>query len=113
LYLTVASIVDCLQLTFASTTHVTTTAFRFDPTTASDVWCKLEAYLTRLGGTVLIAIICFADIDQYLSTSYHNQLRQISTFTLAQYRIIIIFVEKINHVKRSYLYPIVLIHLYI
>ncbi len=32
----------------------------------------------------MAAIICCSAIDQYLSTSYHNQLRQISTFKLAQ-----------------------------
>jgi hypothetical protein len=87
LYLTViTSIIECLQLNFASTTHIITIAFRFDQTTSSDFWWKLQAYLARLRGTVSIAVIC-------LSRSYHNQLRQISTFKLVQHRnIILLFI---------------------
>jgi len=84
-YLIVGSIVDCYLLIFSTATTVTTTAsFGYDVTQTSNVWCKIRAYLTQFGGTVLPTTICFSAIDQYLSTSYHNQLRQMSTFKLAQ-----------------------------
>ncbi len=83
-YLTVAAIVESCQLIFATTTRTITTESGYDPTQTSIVWCKLRAYLIQFGSTVLPITICFSAIDQYLSTSYHNRLREISTFKLAQ-----------------------------
>jgi hypothetical protein len=83
-YLTVAPIVDCCQLIFTTCIRVIAAAFSFDPTQTSLIWCKLRIYLAQCGATISLATVCFAAIDQYLSTSYHNRLRQISTFKLAQ-----------------------------
>jgi hypothetical protein len=41
-------------------------------------------YLAQFGVTIATTTVCFAAIDQYLSTSYHVRLRQMSSFRLAQ-----------------------------
>ncbi|CAF3066532.1 unnamed protein product [Rotaria sp. Silwood2] len=91
-YLTVASIVDSCQLIFAIATRITVTAFGFDLTRTSLIWCKLRAYLVRSTRIISIATICLAAIDQYLSTNYHVQLRQMSTFKSAQFLISILII---------------------
>jgi hypothetical protein len=83
-YLTIASIVDSLQLIFTTLTRATATTLGYDPTLTSLLWCKLRIYLVQFVATISLGNVCFAAIDQYLSTSYHNHLRQISTFKLAQ-----------------------------
>ncbi|CAF4762180.1 unnamed protein product [Rotaria sp. Silwood1] len=87
-YLTVASIVDSFQLIFAMSTRITATVIGFDLTRTSLIWCKLRVYLIRSTRIISIITICFAAIDQYLSTNSHIQLRQLSTFKLAQRLII-------------------------
>jgi hypothetical protein len=83
-YLTVATFAECYELIFSTTTRVIATASGYDYTQTSLLWCRFRAYLVQVGTTALAATICCSAIDQYLSTSYHNQLRQISTFKLAQ-----------------------------
>jgi hypothetical protein len=83
-YLTIAAIFECFLLIFITLVRAIATSFSYDPTRTSIVWCKLRIYLAQFGGTVATITVCFAAIDQYLSTSYHVQLRQISTFKLAQ-----------------------------
>lgn len=84
-YLIVASIVEIFQLIFVVSTRVITATNGYDPTRTSLAWCKLRAFLSQWGSTMLPVIICSSAFDQYLSTSYHVQLRQISTLRLAQY----------------------------
>ncbi|CAF1248066.1 unnamed protein product [Rotaria sordida] len=91
-YLIVASIVDCFQLIFAAATRATVVAFGFDPTRTSIVWCKLRIYFLQFGSITSSGTVCFAAIDQYLSTNYHHRLRQMSTFKLAQYLVGILIV---------------------
>ncbi|CAF3640038.1 unnamed protein product [Rotaria sp. Silwood1] len=91
-YLTVASIVDSFQLIFAMSTRITATVIGFDLTRTSLIWCKLRVYLIRSTRIISIITICFAAIDQYLSTNSHIQLRQLSTFKLAQRLISILII---------------------
>jgi hypothetical protein len=83
-YLTVASVFDCWQLMFLTTTRVTAVASGYDLTRVSPAWCKIRAYLTSLGAVILSTTICFSAIDQYLSTSYFLRVRQLSTYALAK-----------------------------
>jgi hypothetical protein len=79
-YLTVAAIAGCFQLIFTVSTRVTATAFGYDPTRTSLIWCKLRIYIAQFGGVISMIILCLTAIDQYLSTSSDIRLRQISTF---------------------------------
>jgi hypothetical protein len=91
-YLTAASIVDCCQLIVSTAIRVTTSAFGFDPTRTSLVWCKLRIYFIQVATITSTTTICFAGIDQYLSACYYAHLRIISTFKLAQQLISILLV---------------------
>ena len=88
-YLTVASIADSCQLIFPISADITATAFDFDPTRTSLLWCKLHVYLAKVTRIISTIIICFAAIDQYLSTNYNPNMRRLSTLNLAQYLTII------------------------
>lgn len=83
-YLIIAAIVETFQLTVVVSTRVITATNGYDPTRASIVWCKLRAFLSQWGATMLPMIICSSAFDQYLSTSYHASLRQMSSLRLAQ-----------------------------
>jgi hypothetical protein len=91
-YLIAASILDCCQLIFTTSSRVTTTTFNFDLTRTSIIWCKLRVYLLQFGSTTSVVIVCFAAIDQYLSTNVYSRLREISTFKLFQRLIAILII---------------------
>jgi hypothetical protein len=83
-YLTVASTVDSGQLILSMATRVTTTIYGYDPARTSLIWCRFRTYFNQLLAVISATTVCFAAIDQYLSTSHHIQLRQMSTFKLAR-----------------------------
>ena len=83
-YLIVAAMVEIFQLIFIVSTRVITATNGYDPTRTSLAWCKLRACFNQWGSTMLPIVICLSAFDQYLSTSYHAQLRQTSTLRLAQ-----------------------------
>ena len=83
-YLTVASTVDSGQLILSMATRVTTTVYGYDPVRISLIWCRFRTYFTQFLAVISATTVCFAAIDQYLSTSHHIQLRQMSTFKLAR-----------------------------
>ncbi|CAF1273913.1 unnamed protein product [Rotaria sordida] len=78
-YLIAESILDLLELTIVDTANIAIHGFGNDLTQTSLLWCKLRAFLTQSLTVISLNIVCFAAIDQYLSTSYHPYLRQKST----------------------------------
>ena len=82
--LIVVSIADCCLLLLTSITRVTPTIFKFNLVEQFSIACKIQIFIARLAGIVSICVVCFAAFDQYLSTSYRLQLRQLSSFKLAQ-----------------------------
>jgi len=56
-----------------------------DPANQSLLWCKLRTVTAQPIALLSFSIVCFAAYDQFLSTSHRFNLRQISTYTLAQY----------------------------
>ena len=83
-YLTVAGIADCWQLFFGAFTRAMATSSNYDPVQISIIWCKLRLYLIQFSSTSSAMIVCFTAFDQYLSTSHHTHIRQLSTYKLAQ-----------------------------
>ena len=83
-YLTSAAIIDSCQLLLTAFFRATTTAFDFDPTRTSLVWCKFRIYLVQMGSIISATIVCFTAIDQYLSTSHYGLLRQMSNYKSAR-----------------------------
>lgn len=84
-YLIAASIVDCFLLLVVLPFHITEIAFDINLTEISVYWCKFRPMLTDTLELLSLSSICFAAIDQYLSTNYRAWLRQLSTLKLAHY----------------------------
>ena len=83
-YLTIAAIIDSSQLFLTAFVRATSTAFDFDPSRTSLVWCKCRIYLIQMGTVTSVTIVCFTAIDQYLSTSHYGLLRQMSNYKSAR-----------------------------
>jgi hypothetical protein len=54
-----------------------------DPVHLSIIWCKIRSWATQVFGFISLFTICFATLDQYLSTNYRYSVRQMSTLKLA------------------------------
>ncbi|CAF0835105.1 unnamed protein product [Adineta steineri] len=87
-YLVAESIFDIGQLTqnFANTIWALFLNGN-DPTTVSLTWCKLRSIFPQWYRLMLSAIVCFAAIDQFLSTHHRPYLRQLSSLTIARYQV--------------------------
>ncbi|CAF3218647.1 unnamed protein product [Rotaria sp. Silwood2] len=83
-YLIAESIIDLLELMIAFPSSIAINGFGNDLSQTSILWCKLKPFLTQSITVISLNIVCFAAIDQYLSTSCHPFLRQISTIKLAK-----------------------------
>jgi len=84
-YLTTESIVNCIHLLISFTSRIAMNGFANDLTQTSIVWCKLRNFFVSSFTFLSLTIVCFAAIDQYLSTSYYSYLKQLSTLKLARY----------------------------
>jgi hypothetical protein len=82
-YLTAESIVNCFHLLISLSSRIAVTGYANDLTQKSLAWCKLKNTLIVIFTTLSLTIVCFAAIDQYLSTSYYPYLKQLSTLKLA------------------------------
>ena len=94
-YLIALSISDCGLLLMALPFRLTELAFNYDTTQASVVWCKLRPLISFTLGFMSLSSICFASIDQYLSTNHNPRLKRLSTLKLAHrltYSAIIIWI---------------------
>ncbi|CAF1195836.1 unnamed protein product [Rotaria sordida] len=83
-YIIAESILDLLQLMIIFTTSIVVNGFDYDLAQTSLVWCKLKPFLTQSITLISFNIICFAAIDQYLSTSVYPFFRQKSTIKIAK-----------------------------
>jgi hypothetical protein len=83
-YLTIGSIVDCVQLLTILVTCAVVNTYHYDPMQTSLVWCKVCSMFTQACTLISMTIVCLAVIDQYFSTHYLIRLRKISSFYLAQ-----------------------------
>jgi hypothetical protein len=78
-YLTAESVVNLFQMLVPFTTRIAVNGFANDLTQTSLLWCKLRNAATQSSTLISLSIVCFAAIDQYLSTSYYPYLRRMST----------------------------------
>ena len=79
-YLIVESVVDGYQV-FAGFVEA------LGPFAFSLVWCKLKFLTIQWGRLMLALIVCFAAIDQYLSTNPLPYIRQLNSLTIAHRQI--------------------------
>lgn len=82
-YLTIESIVNIMQLSISFSSRIAINGFANDLTQTSTAWCKLRNVFATSLTLLSLTIVCFATIDQYLSTSYNSFLKQLSTLKLA------------------------------
>ena len=82
-YLIALSISDCSLLLMGLPFRISELAFNYDTTRVSWIWCKLKPLITYTIGFMSASLICFAAIDQYLSTNHNPRLKRFSTLKLA------------------------------
>lgn len=82
-YLITMTINDCSLLIFALPFRWIDLAFGHDLTRLSLIWCKLRPMISHTLALISFSAICFATIDQYLSTNHQPWLKRLSTLKLA------------------------------
>jgi hypothetical protein len=82
-YLIVESMSNCALLLIALPFRITEVAFNYDTTRGAVVWCKLKSMISYTLAIISFSAICFAAIDQFLSTNNQAWLKQMSTLKLA------------------------------
>jgi hypothetical protein len=87
-YLIAESFFDIGQLTQNFANQVwQSTINGVQPVNISLVWCKLRTILPQWFRLILSSIVCFAAIDQFLSTNPILYIRQLSSLKMARYQI--------------------------
>lgn len=82
-YLSIESFVNCFVLTIFHVPRILKHGGGYDPWSSSVAFCKIMGSLNPIVVLISLTTVCFASMDQYLSTSYRLSLRRISTIELA------------------------------
>ena len=96
-YLTTESIVNSIHLLISFSSRIAINGFQNDLTRTSLIWCKFRSVITTSLTILSLSIVCFAALDQYLSTSYNPYIKQMSTLKLAHHLTFIAIVVCILH----------------
>ena len=96
-YLIAESIVNLFQMLIPFTSRIAINGFANDLTQSSLLWCKLRPMFAQSITLISLSIVCFAAIDQYLSTNFYPYLRQMSTIKSAKILISIAIITWILH----------------
>jgi hypothetical protein len=84
-YLTIESICSFFYQWFSITLTILISLYGNDLTGNFLIWCKLKYLLAELFGLITFYMICFEAIDQFFSTNYRFNFRQICTLKLARF----------------------------
>ncbi|CAF1394314.1 unnamed protein product [Adineta steineri] len=87
LYVVTESIANIFQLTIFALIFILIALYQTDPATSSLFWCKFRGMMVTLCTLISFSTICFSASHQYLSTSHHSYLRQLSTIKLTRFLI--------------------------
>lgn len=82
-FLTVESIVNSVQLIISFSSRIAINGFDDDLTRTSLAWCKIRSAIATSCTLISLTIVCFAAINQYLSTSFQSYLKNLSTLNFA------------------------------
>lgn len=82
-YLITTAITDSGLLILALPFRLGELAFEYDLSRYSLIWCKLRPMINHTLALISLSAVCFAAIDQYLSTNHQPSLKQLSTLKLA------------------------------
>ncbi len=97
LYLTVESISNFLnQLTYLILTLLTS-IYGSNFVSNSLILCRLKYIMTQLTGFVTFSMICLSSVDQYFSTNYRFNIRQMCTRKFSEYLIFLSICFSIFH----------------
>jgi hypothetical protein len=91
-YLIIESISNFALLIIVLPLRIDQLIFAYDPTQSSLIWCKIRQAMVIILSLLSFSSVCYAAIDQYLSTNLHAQIRQLSTLKLSHRLIYITFV---------------------
>jgi hypothetical protein len=83
-YFTAEAFANMLQLLILFLIHLLPVIYGTDPANSVLFWCKFRSIIIALCTLIAFSAICFCAFDQYLSTNYQVNLRQMSTIKLAQ-----------------------------
>lgn len=83
-YLVIESIVDIVYLVAFFTSSILSSICGSDPAGYSLVWCRLRSILVQTSALTSFFIVCYAACDQFCSTCYRFNLRQICTLEMAR-----------------------------
>ncbi len=84
-YLTAESISSCVYQLINFTMTIFTSIYGDDGTGHFLFWCKLRATLAGITALTTYSMICCAAVDQFFSTNYRFNLRQIFTLKMARH----------------------------
>ncbi|CAF3493318.1 unnamed protein product [Adineta steineri] len=87
IYFTAESIANTIQLILFFLINILIQVNETDPANLSLFWCKFRGMMISLCTLVSFSTICFSASHQYLSTSHHFYLRQLSNIKLAKFLI--------------------------
>jgi hypothetical protein len=82
-YIIVGSIADFVLLLIVLPFRITQNSSGYDPQQLSLAWCKIRNAIIPIFSLLSFSVVCFAAIDQYISTHHNPWLRQFSTLKLA------------------------------
>lgn len=84
-YFIIESIVDTCQLSTLFVVSAVPVIYGYDPGNSNLVWCKLKNMLPQTFRLLSTSMVCFAALDQFLSTNPRLSIRQMSTLSLSYY----------------------------
>ncbi|CAF1466971.1 unnamed protein product [Adineta ricciae] len=87
IYLLVASIANLVLMNSSFLSRIFLPNFTIDPSSTSVVWCKMRQYFGHVSAITSLFCSTWAMVDQYLLTSHHARLRQLSSVRIAQYTV--------------------------
>ncbi|CAF1080573.1 unnamed protein product [Adineta steineri] len=84
-YITIESISNLIYQFLSISVTILTTIYGDDATGRSLIWCKLRYILAQICALTTLYMICFSAVDQFFSTNYRFNLRQMCTLKLGRY----------------------------
>ena len=87
IYLLVASIANLVLMNTSFLSRIFLPNFTVDPSSTSVVWCKMRQYFGHVSAITSLFCSTWAMIDQYLLTSHHARLRQLSSVRIAHFTV--------------------------
>jgi hypothetical protein len=83
-YIIVESISNFIYQCVSISLTILTSIYGDDATGRSSIWCKFRYILAQTFALTTFYMICFAAADQFFSTNYRHNLRQMCTLKLAR-----------------------------